>query len=122
MVMDYGRAGTNVCVLNSNGKCDMGQSAIPAAENLEYTYGIPASKIALTPMVGVNDTNDEIFTLQDADEMTQYVLGHGLVGIHYWSLDRDTPCSVTSGGTRCNSVPSSTPLGYTKRILSDLGK
>jgi len=121
MVMDYGGAGAGTCVV-ANGKCEMGQSAIQAVKNLQHTYGIPAAHIELTPMIGVNDASDEIFTIADVDTMTSYVVSNGLAGIHYWSLDRDTPCSSTTASSTCNSQPSTTPLEYTKRFLSDLGR
>lgn len=86
MVMDYGPASSSACVVVS-GKCEMGQSAIQAAKNLEYTYGIPANKIELTPMIGPNDVAGENFTLGDVDTVTSYVVKNGLAGLHYWSLE-----------------------------------
>ena len=71
----------------------MGQSAIQAVKNLEHTYGIPASKIAVTPMIGLNDNTSETFTAADVDTLTAYAASNGLAGLHFWSLDRDTPCA-----------------------------
>ena len=123
MVMDFGGASSSVCVV-SNGACNMGQSAIQAAENLEHTYGIPASQIELTPMIGMNDVSSEVFSLTDVDTLTNYAVSNGLVGIHFWSLDRDTPCSSNTGSASatCNSVSGSTSLQYTNRFLQDLGR
>lgn len=120
MVMDYGTAGANVCVLGSNGLCEMGQSAIQAAENLEHTFGIPANKIELTPMIGVNDTQDETFTLADVDTVMTWAKANGLAGVHYWSLDRDASCSGGGGGDACDSV-NTAPLQYTNEFVKDLG-
>jgi hypothetical protein len=124
MVMDYGSSATSgVCVV-SGGQCNMGQSAIQAALNLEHTYGIPASKIELTPMIGINDASSETVTLTDVDTISSYALSQGMAGVHYWSLDRDTPCPGGSTGFAspiCNSVGGSTPLQYTNRFLNDLG-
>ena len=92
MTMDYGSGSTSsVCVVVS-GSCEMAQSAIQAVKNLEHTYGIPAGKIAVTPMVGMNDSSSEIFTPADVDTLTSYAAANGLAGLHFWSLDRDTPC------------------------------
>jgi hypothetical protein len=121
MVMDFGSASSGVCVV-SGGSCDMGQSAIQAAENLEHTYGVPADQIELTPMIGVNDVSSEIFTLQDVDTLSNYATSHGLAGVHYWSLDRDTPCSGGYASPTCNSLPGSAVLGFTDRFLQDLGQ
>ena len=120
MTMDYGNASSSVCVVTS-GSCEMAQSAIQAVQNLEHTYGIPASKIAVTPMIGMNDATSEIFTTADVNTLTSYAVSNGLAGLHYWSLDRDTPCSDTYASPTCDSVPSTTPLGYTDKFLSDLG-
>jgi hypothetical protein len=122
MTMDYGSASSSVCVVVS-GSCEMAQSAIQAVENLEHTYGIPAGKIAVTPMIGLNDTTTETFTAADVDTLTSYVKSNGLAGLHYWSLDRDTPCSSATGyaSPTCNSVSGTTPLEYTNRFLTDLG-
>ncbi|WP_329458897.1 carbohydrate-binding protein [Streptomyces sp. NBC_01497] len=120
MTMDYGNASSSVCVVSS-GSCQMAQSAIQAVKNLEHTYGVPASKIAVTPMIGMNDATSETFTPADVDTLTSYTVSNGLAGLHYWSLDRDTPCSDTYASPTCNSVPSTTPLEYTHKFLSDLG-
>lgn len=113
-----------MCVV-ANGQCNMGQSAIQAVTNLEHTYGVPASHIELTPMIGTNDVSSEVFTTADVDTMTSYAINAGLVGVHFWSLDRDTPCSGGSTGYAspvCNSVNGTTSLEYSKRFLSDLGR
>ncbi|QPE05977.1 glycosyl hydrolase [Microbacterium schleiferi] len=123
MVMDYGAVGSGVCVV-SGGVCDMGASAIQATENLQHTYAIPASKIELTPMIGMNDVRDEVFTLADVTTVAAYAKTHGLAGIHFWSLDRDVPCSPPSAwvSITCNSVPSGTAsLSYTHGFLDALG-
>lgn len=120
MTMDYGNASSSVCVVSS-GTCEMAQSAIQAVKNLEHTYGVPAGKIAVTPMIGMNDATSEVFTTADVDTLTSYAAGNGLAGLHYWSLDRDTPCSDTYASPTCNSVSSTTPLEYTDKFLSDLG-
>ena len=120
MTMDYGSASSSVCVVVS-GSCEMAQSAIQAVENLEHTYGIPASKIAVTPMIGMNDTTTETFTVPDVDTLTAYAVDNGLAGLHFWSLDRDTPCDDSYASPTCNSISGSTPLEYTNRFLNDLG-
>jgi chitodextrinase len=122
MTMDFGSASSSVCVVVS-GSCEMAQSAEQAVKNLEHTYGIPASKIAVTPMVGLNDNTSETFTAADVDTLTSYATSNGLAGLHFWSLDRDTPCASATdyASPTCNSISGTTPLEYTNRFLSDLG-
>jgi len=121
MVMDYGGTSAANCVV-VNSACEMGQSAIQAVTNLQHTYGIPASHIELTPMIGQNDSPGEITTLADIDTITNYATAHGLAGVHFWSLDRDTPCAAGSASSTCNSYPSVGSLGFTNEILKDIGK
>lgn len=121
MTMDFGRASAANCVL-SGSTCQMGQSTIQAVTNLQHTYGIASSKIEVTPMIGVNDTQDEVFTLADVDTVAAYAKSHGLAGVHTWSLDRDTPCPSAQGtaSPTCNSVTGSTALAWTDRFLAAL--
>lgn len=120
MVMDYGATGPGVCVV-ANGQCDMGASAIQAANNLMFSFGVPASKIELTPMIGMNDVVSEIFVDADVDTVMEYAAANGLAGVHFWSLDRDTPCPAPTGNASpiCNSVEGTQPLQYTLRFLQN---
>jgi GH18 family chitinase len=72
-------------------------------------------------MIGMNNTTTETFTPADVDTLTAYAAGNGLAGLHFWSLDRDTPCADTYASPTCNSVSGTTALEYTDRFLSDLG-
>ncbi len=121
MVMDYGSTSPGNCVIGGNGRCDMGQSAIQAAKNLNSTYGIPFSKIALTPMIGGNDTTDETFSLADVDTMSAWARANGLAGVHYWSLDRDVDCPPGSASATCNSYGQAGPWGFANRFILKLG-
>ena len=95
----------------------MGQSAIQAAKNLSTKYGVPYSRIELTPMIGDNDTRDENFTLADVATVSNFVNSNGLAGVHYWSFDRDTPCSskINYASSTCNIV-NSKPLDFTNEF------
>jgi hypothetical protein len=119
MTMDFGSASSSVCVVVS-GSCEMAQSSIQAVKNLEHTYGIAASKIAVTPMIGMNDNTAETFTIADVSTLSSYAVSNGLAGVHFWSFDRDTPCSQSYASATCNSIPSTSALQYTKAFISDL--
>lgn len=121
MVMDYGAAGSGVCVLNGTGLCDMGKTAIQAARNLTARFGVPSERIELTPMIGVNDVRDELFSLEDTDTMIEWARANGLAGIHFWSVDRDTPCNQESASPICSSVSSVPTWGWTQRFSQALG-
>jgi hypothetical protein len=124
MVMDYAdtnAANASDCAINSSGKCDMGQSAINAANLLHNTYGVPYSQIELTPMIGGNDSPDEIFTINDAATISSFVRQNGLAGIHFWSFDRDRDCANGAAQDTCNTYGAAGTLGFTNAFINDLG-
>lgn len=118
MVMDYGPGSRAVCVLKAGAVCDMGKSALQAARNVSRKYGLPYAQIELTAMIGVNDVVSNVFTPDDARLLAQGVKTLKLAGLHYWSLDRDQPCSVpaTGASATCSSLP--VKAGEYHRILS----
>jgi hypothetical protein len=118
MTMDYGGPSSGVCVV-SGGKCDMGQSAIQAAYNLHDHWSVPLSNIELTPMIGGNDVQSNVFTLQDADEMTAFAISKSLGGVHYWSYDRDLDCPPGSASPICNSLGGVGAHGFLRRFMND---
>lgn len=116
MVMDYtgsGEANDSVCVTVNN-LCEMGQSAIRAATNFAESYSIPLNRVQITPLLGVNDTPDEIFTIADAAMIADFASSAGLGGIYYWSFDRDIGCSPYSDNltTTCNGIESATSFQF----------
>lgn len=104
MVMDYGPAARDVCVLvrqagkARKSRCDMGASALQAARNVHEKYGVPLEQIELTAMIGVNDVVENVFTVRDARTVAQGARRMKLAGVHFWSLDRDTPCRTPVKG------------------------
>lgn len=107
MVMDYGPGKRSNCVLNKAGVCDMGKSAIQAARNVHAKYRIPYEQLELTAMIGVNDVVSNVFTLRDARMLAAAVKKMKLAGLHYWSLDRDKPCTepTTGASATCSTLP-----------------
>jgi len=120
MVMDYGSTIASNCTI-VNSRCDMGKSAIAAAESLHNFHGIPYNQIELTPMIGGNDTQDETFDLGDITEVANYARTKGLRGVHFWSWDRDRDCAPGFASPTCNSYGQAGTLGFTTRFLSALG-
>ena len=119
MAMDYGSTTAGNCAV-VNGSCDMAQSAINAATSVHNFYGVPYSHIEITPDIGQNDTSDEVFTLANVDTLSSWAKANGLGGIHFWSLDRDTP-TCSGGASTCNGYSQSGPFGFTNRFIADLG-
>lgn len=103
MVMDYDRSDVQHCTLGADGRCDMGASAIAAVEDFHANFKVPYDCIEATPMIGGNDTPDETFTLADARTLVAYAHKVGLIGLHYWSFDRDRNCPRGNPDRPCNN-------------------
>ncbi|WP_051293444.1 hypothetical protein [Pseudoduganella violaceinigra] len=118
MVMDYGPASAQACVVRE-GRCDMAASAIQAARNIERKYKLPLSQIALTPMIGVNDVVENVFTLNDAQLTVAAVRRLGMAGLHFWSLDRDKPCELPVAGADggCSTMPGVPAAAYHRLMV-----
>jgi len=113
MVMDYGPPQPSNCVV-ADGVCDMGRSAIQAAENLNAVHGVAFSQIELTPMIGINDLPLNDLRLEDARVIARYATSKGLAGVRFWSLDRDQPCPRPPAGASplCSGLEAAPALGY----------
>src|SRR5205807_9548962 len=115
MTFDYGSTNTNNCVVVNN-LCDMGQSAIAAAQALNQQSGIPFSHIGVTMMIGKADTQDEVTSLHDIDTINAFVLSNGLPVSYFWAFDRDTP---GGGGSSSNGNGAPT-LAYAHEYMNTL--
>jgi hypothetical protein len=115
MVMNYGKADLGNCIVR-DGQCDMTASAIRAVNNLSRKYHLPLRRIEVTPMIGINDETSNVFTLEDARKLATFAKTYGLGGLHFWSLNRDTPCSGPSASVSatCNSLPAARKLEFTE--------
>lgn len=83
MAMDYGPGADSG---------DMGQDAINAALatiSQIKEVGLNA-KVGITPMIGINDVQSEIFTIEDAQQVFTYAKDNpDIASIGMWSLGRD---------------------------------
>ena len=101
----------------------MGQNTIDAAQSLfeqlrvlypekEETELWPM--IGLTPMIGINDRQAEVFRLQDAELVTAFAQEQGIRLLAMWNLDRDQPCEYTNSlSPRCSGTDQ-TPYGFSE--------
>jgi len=92
MAMDYGSA-------NDNGG-QMGLSAQQAASNTHnqvVAAGLTAS-IGVTPMIGINDVNTEIFQLSDAQSLLNFANANSYITrLAMWSVARDNGSCAGQG-------------------------
>lgn len=121
MVMNYGSALPGNCVVD-DGACDMGASAIQAVRNFSRQYNVPLERIEVTPMIGVNDVQSNVFTLRNAQELSRFARTSRLGGLHFWSLNRDAPCDEQSqeAPSSCSSLKGLRLLDFTNAFALDL--
>jgi hypothetical protein len=109
MAMDYGDGAAP----NPSGQ--LGTFAIDAAtatdgqvaSALGISAGAAWSKIAVTPMIGVNDTSDEIFTPANARQLVAFAQSKHLAWLSMWSAGRDQECrggAANFAEPTCSSV------------------
>jgi chitinase len=72
--------------------------------------------VGATPMIGQNDVDGEVFTLEDAKGLATFALDKGLGRMSTWSINRDAPCSasfaaVAVHSTTCSGVAQQ-PLAF----------
>ena len=62
--------------------------------------------IGLTPMIGLNDTVPQVFTLDDAERLVTFAMEKGIRQISMWSLNRDKACAgnVATVSDTCSGV------------------
>jgi len=108
MAMDYGPAFAG----------DQGDYAIQAINSTKdqikaiwgYTDSEAYEKIVVTPMIGHNDTDPLIFTVEDAIQVAEFAKQNNLHQVSHWSLGRDFAPGTTDshGNMHTNDKPTST--------------
>lgn len=102
-------AGVNVMTMDYGDSLEEGESMLDGSKDAlnnmhrqlgilydqagkHLTSGTLWSKIGATPMIGQNDVEKEVFTLDDAKGLNQFALSKGMSRISMWSANRDIPC------------------------------
>ncbi|MGW2251458.1 glycoside hydrolase family 18 protein [Kitasatospora sp. NPDC001660] len=120
MAMDFGDG----VAPNPQGR--MGTYAIAAATatqaQVKSVLGLDDAaawrKVAVTPMIGVNDVASEVFTVADAKQLADFAAGRHLAWLAMWSGTRDKACG---GGAKayadasCSSIVQQ-PLDFTRAL------
>ena len=118
MAMDFGDGAAP----NPSGQ--MGTFAIDAATatdaQVASALGISDAaawaKVAVTPMVGVNDTSDEVFTVANAQQLAAFAASKHLAWLSIWSAARDTACP---GGAQSFAQPTCSSIVQTPGQFMD---
>jgi chitinase len=114
-------AGVNVDLVNVmamdyfQGPADQGAKAIAAAKatqaQVKTIFGLSDAaawkKVGVTPMLGVNDSQNEIFLQKDARNLVNFAKSVHLGMLSFWEQGRDA--NACNGALfRCTNVPQST--------------
>jgi hypothetical protein len=120
------QAGVSISAVNVMAM-DFGDGAAPDPGGQMGTYAIDAatatdaqvasalgisdaaawSKVAVTPMIGMNDTSDEIFTIANAQQLVAFAQSKHLAWLSMWSAARDQECPGGAAGfaePTCSSI------------------
>lgn len=62
------------------------------SHGVELAEGEVWSRLGATPMIGQNDVDGEVFTLDDASGLASLAARRGLGRVSFWSLNRDSQC------------------------------
>ena len=99
MTMDYGDGAA------PNPQNYMGEYTIQAAQGLysqlqvlfpEKTSAECWAMIGVTPMIGQNDVQSEVFNLEDAQQVAAFAAAQGMGLVSMWSANRDNASCGTS--------------------------
>jgi chitinase len=92
----------NIMTMDYGPTLDMGAAAIQAANALHSQLGAiwntktSAQLWAMegnTPMVGVNDSTNEVFTTANASSLESFAAANGIQELSFWALGRDNQAS-----------------------------
>jgi hypothetical protein len=120
LVRNTKNAGVNIDMVNVmamdyyQGPADQGKKAIAAARatfaQLKPIFGLSDAatwkKVGVTPMIGVNDSQNEIFTQEDARELVTFARSVHLGMLSMWSQNRDAN-ACTGALYRCTNISQS---------------
>ena len=106
MAMDYGASFTGDMATLAE------QAASATAGQIQSVWtSLSASqalaKVAVTPMIGVNDVNSESFSVADASALASWAKSKNLAWLSFWSATRDKQCAggaAAFASATCSSV------------------
>jgi hypothetical protein len=137
IVLDTVRGGVSISLVNGMAM-DYGDSAAPHPSGKMGTYAVDvakalhrqlraiffkpraaaiASMIGITPMIGINDVSDEVFTANDAKQLRNFASQQHLGMLSFWQLGRDRQCPTPThtASDSCSGVNQS-PWTFSKLL------
>ena len=100
MTMDFGDAAHPTTDMLAATKAALQASvtqiaAAYASQGISLDESQRWSHLGATPMIGQNDVDGEVFTIDDAKGLAAFARAKGLGRVSTWSLNRDAPCSAS---------------------------
>lgn len=101
MTMDYGHPVADMYTA--------AVSATQAARRQLDELGFVSTQLGITPMIGVNDTPEETFTLENASSLVTWASENGIAHLAFWSMPRDNGncAGRSSAASNCSGVEQS---------------
>src|SRR6185369_13103187 len=102
MAMDYGHAVSNMY--------SAAVSAAQGARSQLNSMGFSSTALGITPMIGVNDSAGETFSLSNASSLVSWANSNGIQELAFWSVGRDNGGCPGGGAASpsCSGVSQST--------------
>jgi chitinase len=112
MVMDYGAGrppGTSMWQASEQALVSLHGQLARAYRSVGSTMSDSDvwARVGATPMIGQNDTPDDVFTLDDARSLLDFAQRRGLGRLSMWSANRDAPCGKQIDGAAVSNTCSS---------------
>ena len=102
----------------------MGTYAIQAANNTYWqaqSAGLTSSRIGVTPMIGKNDVESEVFQLADAAQLVAWAKQTSWMReLAFWSVGRDNWDGTSYVSPTSSSIPQQ-PFDFTKAFKALFG-
>ncbi|MCW2941834.1 MAG: hypothetical protein JWN00_4819, partial [Actinomycetia bacterium] len=109
----------NIMTMDYGASMDMGAAAVNAATALHTQLGqIWTSKTSAqlwamegnTPMIGVNDSTNEVFSTANATTLENFAAANGIQELSFWALGRDKACATN--GTLSDTCSGTSQSAY----------
>ena len=109
----------NIMTMDYGASMDMGAAAVNAATALHTQLGqIWTSKTSAqlwamegnTPMIGVNDSTNEVFSTANATTLENFAAANGIQELSFWALGRDHACATN--GTLSDTCSGTSQSAY----------
>jgi len=98
MTMDYGTT------VDTGGMAANAISAVDGTLSQVKSIGLKAN-VGITPMIGMNDSPGETFSLADAESLVRFASSHKDVALlSFWSVGRDSGSCVGTVSPTCSGV------------------